>query len=362
VPDKPTDADAVATAEKHTSDHIALFDWLRAIAIVAVVVLHIAALNWYDGPVDSADWQLLNIADSAVRFCVPVFFMISGALFLDPSKNVTYRTILSKSLPRLLIPFAVWSLFYAVLTTFGPGGDRSLAGLLVEFVTGHYHLWYLIALAGLYLATPVLRLLTDDRRLLWYFVALAGVFAVLLPFAENAPIVGPVLTDLLASMQFHLALGYAIYFVLGYLMHTATISRTVTLVLAISGALALVATAAGTSVLSLRQGTPDGLLYGYLTPNVVLVSVGVFAVAKFFSERREAPLPAPRLVRVAARYSFGIYLIHPLFQVLLQWLGWTSASASPLISVPLLTITIFTLSLLAAMGIRLIPRLGARIS
>ena len=355
-------ANADENPDTRAQSHVALFDWLRAIAIVAVVVLHIAALNWYSTPVDSGDWQLLNVADSAVRFSVPVFFMISGALFLDPAKNITYRNILTKSLPRIAIPFGVWSLFYAVLTTTGPNGNGSLSELLTEFITGHYHLWFLIALAGLYLATPILRLLTVDRTLLWYFVVLASIFAILLPMAETLPIIGAIVTELLAIMQFHIALGYAIYFVLGYLIYTANWSRKTTLFIAAAGGLALVATAAGTSILSLRDGAPNGLLYGYLTPNVALVSVAVFAVAKYLYSTAAPSRTAPRWVSLLASYSFGIYLAHPFFQTLLQRAGFTSAFANPLISIPLLTIAIVAASLLAVICLRLIPRLGRLIS
>ena len=59
------------------------FGVLRVVAILAVLVLHTAAKQWYVLPVDSAGWQTLNVFDSAARFCVPIFFMVSGALFLD---------------------------------------------------------------------------------------------------------------------------------------------------------------------------------------------------------------------------------------------------------------------------------------
>ncbi|NLV90708.1 MAG: acyltransferase family protein, partial [Tenericutes bacterium] len=57
-------------------------DVIRIVAIFAVVLLHVAADNFYVFKYTSFEWQVLNVYDSLVRFCVPLFFMISGVLFL----------------------------------------------------------------------------------------------------------------------------------------------------------------------------------------------------------------------------------------------------------------------------------------
>jgi surface polysaccharide O-acyltransferase-like enzyme len=338
------------------SGHIELFDWLRAIAIVAVVLLHTAALDWYTTPVASPDWQVLNVVDSSVRFSVPIFFMISGALFLQPTRNVTIRTVLTKNLPRLAIPFLVWSLFYSLVSTFGPRGDHSLMSFALRIILGHYHLWFLVALAGLYLATPLLRPLARVRSLTWYFVLLAGVFATVLPLVVRIPVIGPVVDEFLGTMQFAVVLGYSIYFMLGHLLFSARISPLMTLILGLAGACGFLITALGTSRLSLEEGAPNSLLYGYLTPNVLLASIGAFAVVKNWTTSR--PPGVPRVVSWLSTCSFGIYLVHPFFQSVLEWMGITTASGAALVTVPLLAVGILVPSLLVAALIRRIPRVG----
>ena len=342
--------------DKHPrSYHVDAFDWLRAIAIIAVVVLHCAAATWYATPPESWDWQQLNAIDSLVRFSVPIFFMVSGALFLDPARIVTVRSILTKSLPRILIPFAAWSALYATLATFGPEGDHSLSGFVLKLVLGHYHLWFLIALAGLYLATPILKPLTAERRTLWYFAALAGVFASALPLATSAPVVGGVLVQLLDTAQLHIVLGYAVYFVLGHLIFSASISRRSAIAVVALGLAGYIATAVGTSWLSSRGNGPDDLLYGYLTPNVMLTSVGIFALASYLSHAADLLSDPPRWIKVLAVSSFGIYLVHPAFQTVYGWLGFTSAVAAPVLSIPLLATVVVIPSLLVTLAIRRVP-------
>ncbi|MEB4615426.1 acyltransferase [Leucobacter sp. M11] len=336
---------------------LAYLDRLRAISIVAVVVLHAAAWNWSTFDPSGSAWQTLNWADSAVRFSVPVFFMISGSLFLDPKRNVTWRSLFRKSLPRLLVAFVVWSVFFALVGTYGPGGTGTLVSLATQIVLGHYHLWFLFALVGLYLVTPILRRVVTDRTTAWYFVGLAGVFASVLPLLTHVPLAGKLLQTVLDTMQLQLVLGYTLYFVLGYLLSTARVSPKQLRWAFALGAAGIVVTAVGTSWLTQRGNEPNGLLYDYLTPGVVLSAVAVFLGVKAWSESRPQARPG-HVVSTLSTYSFGIFLVHPLFQWGYQQFGITTAFAHPVSSVPLLALMILVPSLLVAMLLRRMPRLG----
>ena len=59
------------------------YDYLRVLASFGVIILHIAAKKFLSLSVYSNEWQVLNFYDSIVRWTVPVFVMISGALFLN---------------------------------------------------------------------------------------------------------------------------------------------------------------------------------------------------------------------------------------------------------------------------------------
>ena len=47
-------------------------DCLRVLATFAVMILHIAAQNWYGADVMSFEWNVFNFYDSMVRWAVPV--------------------------------------------------------------------------------------------------------------------------------------------------------------------------------------------------------------------------------------------------------------------------------------------------
>ena len=342
---------------------IPYLDTLRSLAIIAVVLLHAAAWNWYNTPVNTLDWQVLNAYDSVVRFCVPVFFMVSGALFLQPERNITLTSILRKYIPRILVAYVVWSAFYAVLTTYGPGGTGSARTLVEQFVLGHYHLWFLFVLGGIYLVTPLLRAMTAERKNAWYFVVLAFIFASVLPMLTHLPQVGYLIAGVLETTRMHLVLGYSLFFVLGYLLSTMPLTRKLVTVTSVLGICGVLATAGLTALFSVRAGSPTGFFYDFLTPNVVFAAIAVFVGARAVSARRSPADAQPHpVVALVGTLSFGIYLVHPFFQWLYQQFGLTADFAPTIISVPVLTLLILVPSGAVAWVLQRIPKVGSYIS
>ena len=77
------------TAQTKTNGRILYFDFLRIFATLSVMVLHVTAQNWHGTSVSSFEWQTFNFFNSIVRWGVPIFVMISGALFLNERETHT---------------------------------------------------------------------------------------------------------------------------------------------------------------------------------------------------------------------------------------------------------------------------------
>lgn len=111
------------------------FDYLRVIACFAVIVLHVSAGQWHDYTEPTFEWNVMNIYDSATRFCVPIFLMISGALFLNPEKKLSLRKLYTHNILRVITAFCFWSFIYACydyVPTEGPSLlTLILCGLLI---------------------------------------------------------------------------------------------------------------------------------------------------------------------------------------------------------------------------------------
>ena len=64
------------------------------------------------------------------------------------------------------------------------------------------------------------------------------------------------------------------------------------------------------------------------------------------------------LLSALSRYSFGIYLAHPLFLWLVAWLGLDPLGIPPVLGVPVVTAAAVLLSLGLSWLLRKIPKLG----
>lgn len=339
-------------------------DLLRVLAMVGVVGIHVSAKHFVDVPLDSAAWRAMNLWDGLVRWSVPMFAMVSGALFLNPERNVRTRAIFTKNLPRILLAFAVWSALYAALNCGG-----SLREFARRFVIGHYHLWFLYMLAGVYLIVPLLRRITASERLTWYFLLLSAVFTFAVPdlvvLAQTLDRTGTLdLTTLVTSVQsytmFSFTLGFVPYFVLGYALHARQLTRRETLVLCALGLAGFVLAPLLNAKYSVMTGYAQVEFFAYNKFCVLFQTAGVFAAAKAGAAYLGAR--AKRVTAALAACSFGVYLAHPLLLDALVPAGALTCGAWAYLTIPLVILAVAAGALVLSALVRCIPWLGKRIA
>ncbi len=119
---------------------------LRGIAIVAVVFIHTC-------PKDPA-WQIGF--RPLVNFGVPMFLFLSG--WLTRQKPQPWGTICRKRIPRVLVPYLIWTVIYTLVA----GQPRALAYNLL-FANAVYTLYYIPVYIQLVLLTPLVKRLAESR-------------------------------------------------------------------------------------------------------------------------------------------------------------------------------------------------------
>lgn len=330
-------------------------DVLRIVSMAAVVVLHTAAVNWDMLDVHGLDWNVLNIYDSLVRWCVPVFVMISGALFLNPEKKVTIKGLWRKNIIRIVIIVLFWGGVYALL--YSPPASFSFVDLYAfvkTWLLGHYHMWFLFMIAGLYVVTPLLRCISANESALNYFIALSFVVGLLIPaicgFGHFS-----LLNELLNKAQIQFVCGYSFYYMLGYKMNTLVYTKRTTLLIAIIGVLGIIYTAIMTSYFSNIDNIGNGTFYGYLTPNVCVTAMGVFVLGKNLSIQSDKVKSS---IIALSNAALGVYLIHPMLIHALTHFGITNMVCSPIFSIPLLAAFEIVVSFACAWTMKRVPYLG----
>ncbi|HAZ18871.1 MAG TPA: hypothetical protein DCY75_01695, partial [Clostridiales bacterium] len=82
-------------------NRLANFDFLRIVALFAIVMGTFVSLGFASAEVSSFNWDLLNIFMSVSRFGFPVLLMLSGAFMLDNQSKPDVKGILKHYVLRL---------------------------------------------------------------------------------------------------------------------------------------------------------------------------------------------------------------------------------------------------------------------
>lgn len=333
-------------------------DYVRVIATFCVVLLHSAAplLNKFDS-LPAQNWWAGNFYDSLTRVCVPLFFMVSGALLLGKSESA--GDFFKKRAAKVLLPLFAWSLIYLFWRVFYESSAEfsfySFYSMAVSPI--YYHLWFLYAVIGLYLFIPILRLimLNAPECYLKYYVALWFLAASLVPLVEWG-------TGLKSQVDLRSVSGMSGYLMVGFLVARQRTSNGMILSALILFVACTCVTLVATYLLTVRNGGVfDGYFYGYLTPNVIIASVSVALIIKYSVGRFELLHRAVVVewVKSLSSTSFGVYLIHAIYLYLLAE-GDLGVQISgfvwePALSIPLTAVTVFVISHLSVLLLRKIP-------
>ena len=342
--------------EHPAAKRVIYFDVLRVLATFAVIVLHLSAQHWADTDVFSNAWLAFNLYGGIVRWSVPIFVMISGALFLGRDTDI--HTILKKNVARIATVFLSWSGCYALVGLVFRHAPLSV--VLSQLITGHYHLWFLYMIVGLYLLIPLLRPIVQNETLMRYFLLLAFVFTFLLPqlalFTSFVSLeASTVIRTVIMYSYCFFPLGFTVYFVGGYYLSRRSFSRREEIVLYCVGITALLFSIIAPAVLSRAQGAPNATFYNYNDLNVLCTSVPIFVFAKQHLNFPRMGERAYALLRKLSKYSFGVYLVHPMVIELLQHFGIDTFSCNAFFSVPLLAVFVFAVSTLISALLNAIP-------
>ena len=247
-------------------------DLIRTIAIVGVILLHAAndLTIQQMGQLEIVRWWTVDIYQSLGRVGVPLFVMLTGALLLQPSKNESISVFFKKRWARIGLPFIFWGAVYFAYDFFVLHQAITTNAIVQGILTGpYYHFWYLYMLMGLYLLTPILRILVAhaDNKIMKYFTILWFLGASIIPFAG-------LLTTYHLDSNVLTITGMVGYFVLGAVLLTVKMRRSVVVMIM---AIGIALTVIGTYALAATIGGGTMFFFQeYLSPTMILASVMLF--------------------------------------------------------------------------------------
>ena len=332
---------------------------LRALATLGVIVIHISSpLVNMTYSKNMPYWWIGNIVDSAVRFAVPVFLMLSGATLLG--KQYQLGEFYKRRFSRVLLPFIFWLAVYWVYrwvmlqTAHQPHSFQAIMKwggnlFLKEGVSKHF--WYIYMILFVYLFVPFvgkclqkINLSTLSNILLLWVVLCFSLKSIPLNMYNWAGDYGSRLLGY-GLLSGYLLLGY-------YLSKLPKLSCKIRVSAVVFFVLTVAISAGATYFFSQKAHKLDLSMYAYLSVNTIIQSIAIFIWAKDIDIKNYFIV---QLQQSISNYSYGIYLVHIMIIGILFQNGIYWKIAHPLISLPLLTFIVLISSFLIIFVLRKIP-------
>lgn len=323
-----------------TLTRLSYIDILKIVATFAIVLWHVSAVYVrMDAALLSPFGALPYVINLCVRFALPMFMMISGALLLRESYAFNFKQKFS----YIIKLYAVWSLVYVLadqaMRAASGGALLSPAEMLASWIRGPYHFWYLQMLLGVYLLMPLLvrlkglQTLNYATLLLFVIIYIYNPLSPYLPQAVN-DVAGQVILMRPSTMLFFMLAGAC--------LHRVPLLRK----------LAILSALAGFAIrLYLLFSTPDYAsastvqpLYSY---SELLMTVGLFYLTRYLCRSYE---DGPRM-QYLSKCTLRIYVSSALWISAYQFFiqpGWDALVPHQGLSILVWSVVVFLCSWLTA--------------
>lgn len=279
-------------------------DELRAIAIFAVILCHVA--NIYPYLTDSLKAAIPYFCSDLGRIGVPIFLMLSGALLLNREYEI--GLFLKKRFSRILVPFIFWVIVIVLLKFFVFGNSVME---IWDWTRGIGLTWYIWELIGLYLSIPIINVFISkyDMKGVKYFLIIWVISLIFSTFKITY----------FTHLSFNFFAGLMGYMVLGYYLKNIEFKINDKTMILLGFVMFIVCYLINCNQSLIIKDTID-----YLTFTMILQSVGVFIIFKHifsYSQKNsnsgigkvhnfiENSLIGKAIVSISV-CSYGMYFIH----------------------------------------------------
>lgn len=153
-------------------ERLSELDVLRAVAAVAVVLIHITADPMVTAPHTSWWWVLASSINQLARFSIPAFVLMTGiALFYTYGDRTDFSMadFYKRRVTVIGVPYVAWTILYMLFVAgYSHNWAHASVGNVLRAIgqgTGMYQLYYVLIAFQFYLLFPLIRPLLRSRWL-----------------------------------------------------------------------------------------------------------------------------------------------------------------------------------------------------
>ena len=308
---------------------------LRAIAIIAVVLIH----------TNSPDNTSQIVIRPFINFSVALFLFLSG--YLTKLQNSDWKSFCIKRVTRVFIPYAIWTVIYALFS-----GDLKRIPINLATAGAAAPFYYIFVYIQFVLITPLLVKLAQSKYRYYGFI-ISPISLLLCDYPSG--MTGIEKNQLFTIITWLSCLSWFTFYYLGLLLGNRIVQvrysiKSMGVLLAISIVLQMVE-----SYVWLRMGASNigtqSKITSLITSCIVLLIVHVLLTQRRITTQN-------RFLLLIGDYAFGIYLIHPLLIMLAMKYALTYYEQIPyLVNTAIILMICF---LICHLGNRLLPAKASR--
>lgn len=283
----------------------------------------------------------------AVGGAVPLFLMISGAVWFSKEKNAGAYVIWNKYIFRILAAFLFWSFIYACLHVIlfpDAVGDFSIGHFIATWLRGRYHLWFCYLIIGIYMLYPVLYQVVREELMLRYLLLLLFFFLFIVPDIQQSSFFlwTKAITE---DINFSFCSKYLFYFICGYFLHKNNFRLPVLILIYMIGLGLEAYLVVGSVIAGIKEME---LPFTSICDAGRNISCFLFFKRMFDFKNNKA-----KIVSLSNKV-FGIYLIHDFFVWGFDRWVIQTVSFNPIFSVPFI---VSLCSILSIIGVKILSRI-----
>lgn len=301
--------------EKNIKERNISFDILRIISAFSVVLIHVTAEYIASSEINSLDFKIANFINSISRFGVPIFVMISGAIFLSSEKKVTVKKLWTHNILRMFLIYWIWSFAYYVFQSLYFWNfdfwNHGIVRTIVGCVYASEHFWFIFMIIGLYAIVPVLRTWVHNagKRELEYFIVLF-VFFQILRTTLLILIDKSLIQKMLSDFQIIELSGYLGYFILGYYLIKHGLPRFIKILIYCIVPFGVTFNYLISDYISRMNGLYSPGIYDSFGIFTFINVLAVFIFINDICKKIKLKDSVQKVIKSAAMDTLGIYIMH----------------------------------------------------
>ena len=328
---------------------------LKVMAMIAVIGIHTFCMpiNICPDKYSTIEYYLSFVLTNVFKiWAVPIFIMVSGALFLDVSKELTIKKLFSKYILRMFLILLIFGTFYSFLEIVFVKKELKFSFLfkaLFNMLQGKTWdaMWYIYMTIGLYIISIPMRcfIRSANKNELIYTAAILFIF--LFVFPSIYKLFGIKIGVYIPITRFHI-----FYFFMGYILHKEYIK--LPSIISISFILVVLAMIFIESAIpQLRTLEACSLAFIDIQEiSGVIFSVGLFSLIKNINTMKHNSF----VENILAPNSLGVYLFHMFYlNVFYKLLRFTPENYPVILVWSIVLFVTFILSFFTTFVLRKIP-------